>query len=63
VLGLQVKDVDLGGGKLRVWGKGSSERRVPVDVDVAGMIQTYLLAERPETTSPSWPRAPTAAGT
>jgi site-specific recombinase XerD len=51
VLGLHVKDVDIGGRWLRVWGKGARERRVPLDVDVAGMIQTYLLAERPETTS------------
>jgi integrase/recombinase XerD len=51
VLALQVKDVDIGGRWLRVWGKGAKERRVPLDVDVAGMIQTYLLAERPETTS------------
>jgi integrase/recombinase XerD len=53
VLALQVKDVDIGGRWLRVWGKGAKERRVPLDVDVAGMIQTYLLAERPETTSPA----------
>jgi integrase/recombinase XerD len=51
VLGLHVKDVDIGGRWLRVNGKGAKERRVPLDVDVAGMIQTYLLAERPETTS------------
>jgi site-specific recombinase XerD len=51
VLALRVKDVDIGGRWLRVWGKGAKERRVPLDVDVAGMIQTYLLAERPETTS------------
>jgi integrase/recombinase XerD len=51
VLALQVRDVDIGGRWLRVWGKGSKERRVPLDVDVAGVIQTYLLAERPETTS------------
>ncbi len=51
VLGLEVNDVDIGGRWLRVWGKGAKERRVPLDVDVAGMVQTYLLAERPETTS------------
>lgn len=49
VLALQVRDVDIGGRWLRVCGKGAKERRVPLDVDVAGMIQTYLLAERPET--------------
>jgi len=50
VLALEVIDVDVGGRWLRVWGKGAKERRVPLDADVAGLIQTYLLAERPETT-------------
>jgi site-specific recombinase XerD len=52
VLALDVADVDIGARWLRVSGKGGKERRVPLDVDVAGVIQTYLLAERPETTSP-----------
>lgn len=51
VLALEVKDVDIGGRWLKISGKGRKERRIPLDVDVAGMIQTYLLAERPETTS------------
>lgn len=51
VLSLEVKDVDIGGRWLLVHGKGAKERRVPLDVDVAGVIQTYLLAERPETPS------------
>lgn len=51
VLALQIKDVDIGGRWLLVSGKGSKERRVPLDRDVGGVIQTYLLAERPETTS------------
>jgi site-specific recombinase XerD len=51
VLALEVADVDIGTGWLRVLGKGAKERRVPLDVDVAGLIQTYLLAERPESTS------------
>jgi integrase/recombinase XerC len=51
VLGLQVKDVDVGGGWVRVMGKGAKERRVPLDPDVAGLIQSYLLAERPETSA------------
>jgi len=49
VLALEVADVDIGGRWLSVSGKGGKERRVPLDVDVAGVIQTYLLAERPET--------------
>ena len=32
-------------------GKGGKERRVPLDPDVAGLIQAYLLAGRPETSS------------
>jgi len=51
VLALDVRDVDVGGRWLRVSGKGAKERRVPLDVDVAGVIQTYLLAERPQTDS------------
>jgi site-specific recombinase XerD len=51
VLGLAVTDVDIGRGWVRVTGKGDKERRVPVDPDVAGLIQAYLLAERPETAS------------
>ena len=51
VLGLGVRDVDIGRGWVRVIGKGDKERRVPLDPDVASLIQTYLLAERPETNS------------
>ncbi len=51
VLGLDVRDVDVGRRWVRVVGKGDKERRVPMDPDVVGMVQAYLLAERPETTS------------
>jgi site-specific recombinase XerD len=51
VLSLQVRDVDIATRWVRVIGKGDKERRVPVDIDVVGAIQTYLLAERPETDS------------
>ncbi|KMV13989.1 integrase [Mycobacterium heckeshornense] len=47
VLGLRVRDIDIGGW-VRVIGKGDKERRVPLDPDVAALIQTYLFAERPE---------------
>ena len=64
VLALEVADVDIGVRWLRVSGKGGTERRVPLDVDVAGVIQTYLLAERPESDPVPgcslWPRAPPA---
>jgi site-specific recombinase XerD len=49
VLSLQVRDVDIPRGWVRVVGKGDKERRVPMDPEVAGLVQTYLLAERPET--------------
>ena len=49
ILSLAVRDVDIPRGWVTVIGKGDKERRVPVDPDVAGLIQTYLLAERPET--------------
>jgi site-specific recombinase XerD len=49
VLGLRIVDVDIPRGWVRVIGKGDKERRVPVDPDVAGLIQTYLLVERPQT--------------
>ena len=51
VLGLSVADVDVGRGWARVVGKGDKERRVPVDPDVVSLVQSYLLAERPVTTS------------
>lgn len=50
VLGLKIDDIDIGRGWARVVGKGDKERRVPIDPDVAGLVQAYLLAERPETT-------------
>jgi site-specific recombinase XerD len=52
VLGLDVRDADIGGRWVRVMGKGGKERRVPLDPEVAGVIQAYLLTERPDTTSP-----------
>jgi site-specific recombinase XerC len=41
--------VDISGGWVRVCGKGSRERRVPIDAEVGGWVQAYLLAERPDT--------------
>ena len=49
VLGLRIEDVDIARRWVRVIGKGAKERSVPIDTDVAGAIQTYLLAERPQT--------------
>ena len=51
VLGLAVAAVDIPRGWIRVMGKGGKERRVPLEPDVAGLVQAYLLAGRPETSS------------
>lgn len=51
VLGLDVTDVDIGGRWVTVTGKGDKQRRVPLDTDVASVIDVYLLAERPESDS------------
>lgn len=51
VLGLDVKDVDIGGRWVTVMGKGAKQRRVPLDADVASLIDVYLLAERPASDS------------
>lgn len=51
VLGLDVQDVDIGGRWVTVTGKGAKQRRVPLDPDVASVIDVYLLAERPESDS------------
>jgi len=51
LIGLKLFAVSLAQGVVQVMGKGNKERRVPLDVDVAGVIQTYLLAERPDTGS------------
>lgn len=52
VLSIDVVDVDIATGWVRVRGKGDKERRVPVDGEVIAAIQSYLLAERPETDTP-----------
>jgi site-specific recombinase XerD len=49
VLALDVSDVDIARGWARVAGKGGRERQTPVDAEVAGWVQTYLLVERPVT--------------
>jgi integrase/recombinase XerD len=51
VFAMNVADADIGGRWLKVIGKGDRERRVPLDADVASVIQVYLLAERPASDS------------
>jgi site-specific recombinase XerD len=53
ILSLHVQDVDIARGWVRVLGKGGKERRVPVDREVAALVQSYLLTERPDTDSPA----------
>jgi site-specific recombinase XerD len=48
VLALTVTGVDIGGRWLSVHGKGGKDRRVPLDVDVATVLNAYLLTERPD---------------
>ncbi|MDJ0350552.1 site-specific integrase [Cryobacterium sp. PH29-G1] len=47
VRGLQLADVDLGRRRLRVVGKGSKERHVPVDGAFFTEVAAYLRHERP----------------
>ena len=65
VLALEVSDVDIGGRWLRVFGKGSKERRVPLDVDVAGDdpdLPARRASRDPDLHGCSWwRRDPTAA--
>jgi Site-specific recombinase XerD len=51
VLALDVMDVDIGGRWVLVHGKGGKDRRVPLDGDLVAVLHTYLLSERPVTTS------------
>ncbi|MDP2233859.1 MAG: tyrosine recombinase XerC [Actinomycetota bacterium] len=48
LVGLDVGDVDLTQGQLRVMGKGSKERIVPIHRAAAGAIRDYLHSGRPE---------------
>lgn len=52
ILGLHVRDVDIPRGWVHVTGKGNKERRVPMDPEVGALVQSYLLAERPESDAP-----------
>jgi len=51
VRALAIDDVDIGLGWVRVLGKGEKERRVPIDREVCGLVQSYLLSERPDSDS------------
>jgi integrase/recombinase XerD len=53
VLGLQLEDVQLADGQMRVPGKGSKKRVVPLPPEILEVLGNYLRLERPLTNSPA----------
>jgi integrase/recombinase XerD len=53
VLGLQLEDVQLADGQMRVFGKGAKKRVVPLPADIVEVLGNYLRLERPLTNSPA----------
>ena len=47
VVGLDVDDVDLDGGSVRLFGKGSKERVVPLGRHAREAVSAYLVRGRP----------------
>jgi integrase/recombinase XerD len=54
VLALQLEDVQLGDGHIRVHGKGNKERLLPLSPQVREVLEYYLRLERPLTNAPAW---------
>lgn len=52
LVGLDVDDIDLESGSVRVLGKGGKEREVPIGRQSRSAIRTYLARARPDLTSP-----------
>ncbi|HVC91759.1 MAG TPA: tyrosine-type recombinase/integrase [Acidobacteriaceae bacterium] len=52
VLALQLEDVQLADGQMRVHGKGNKKRVVPLPPDILEVIGHYLRLERPLTNAP-----------
>jgi integrase/recombinase XerD len=46
IAGIQLADIDLDGGYLKVTGKGNKERVVPVSARVCTLVRNYILAVR-----------------
>lgn len=65
ILSLQLEDLKLADGQLRVLGKGRKQRTVPLPAEIMEVVQSYLGLERPLTNSPylfvSLKRPPTRA--
>jgi integrase/recombinase XerD len=53
VLGLQLEDLQLADGQMRVLGKGNKKRIVPLPPDILDVLGNYLRLERPLTNSPA----------
>ena len=49
VLEVNLEDLHLAEGEIRVWGKGDKERVVPLRPEVISLLQSYLEIERPST--------------
>jgi site-specific recombinase XerD len=49
VLGLQLEDLHLADGQMRVLGKGNRRRVVPLPAEILEVLETYLRLERPLT--------------
>lgn len=54
VLGLQLEDLQLADGQLRVHGKGNKKRLVPLPPEILEGLGNYLRLERPLTNSPAF---------
>ncbi len=52
VLGLQLEDLQLADGQMRVLGKGNKKRVLPLPAEILEVLQNYLRCERPLTSSP-----------
>jgi site-specific recombinase XerD len=53
VLGLELEDVQLAEGQMRVLGKGNKKRVVPLPPEILEVLGNYLHLERPLTNSPA----------
>jgi len=53
VLALQLADLQLADGQMRVRGKGNKQRLLPLPQEVVDVLEKYLALERPLTNSPA----------
>ena len=53
VLALELADVQLSEGQMRVHGKGNKQRVVPLPQEISEVLWNYLRLERPTTNSPA----------